>query len=360
MAENLTPEEQARLERLDALGAPSDATANIKWSGGKEKKISRRTWVTKNRETRLARARLDLLDAGYEEDARVLTTTRLNTAWQKLDQKMKGDYLAERSQAAAQEPAEKKKRLRRKDGDLFFFFSFFFPFLFFSSETSLSANRNLEIARSIGVRSALDEPEFGNPAIEGGDDPARDVVHGFSIDCELVDGESDPRTERLPLMGAIMVEANEYDPDASSVLIVRISAAGLNSRVEKPRKVSERTMDFRVVRNNKSDVASWLHAASSDVTEADLAEYRDNVGIMQQKKFGNHMGYTVLNTAFQALVPAVEEWVVTVSVLPPYMIGEVNDVIFLGDKLSIDVLASIPLTKDVPNVDKDPVIMLAK
>jgi hypothetical protein len=119
MSDVLTAEEQAR---IDALGAPQDVNANIKWGNGKWKKITRRTWTTKSPDVRLCRARLDLLNAKYEgceEDARLLTATRLNTAWQKIDEKERGDLMAERSTTAATQPAAKKQRLRKKDGTKF-------------------------------------------------------------------------------------------------------------------------------------------------------------------------------------------------------------------------------------------------
>ena len=92
-AKPLSPEEQ---KTLDALGPPHDANANIDWSQNKKwLKISRRTWTTKTPDMRLARARLDLFTAGFEEDARLLTNTRLYTAWQKLSTKERGDLMAE-------------------------------------------------------------------------------------------------------------------------------------------------------------------------------------------------------------------------------------------------------------------------
>ncbi len=125
--EGLTAEEQAR---ITALGAPLDASANIDWTHGQKfKKISRRTWTTKSPELRLARARLDLLNAGFEEDARLLTQTRMNTAWQKLSHEERGELIAERSAGAAAEAPSKKQRMRKKDGRKFRSARFFFFFL---------------------------------------------------------------------------------------------------------------------------------------------------------------------------------------------------------------------------------------
>jgi hypothetical protein len=118
--DSLSPEEQAR---VDALGPPRDANVNIDWGADKVKLISRRTWTTKNPELRVNRARLDLLNGAYQgcdEEARLLTPTRLNTAWQKLDKKTRGELMAARSTSAAgAEPVAKKQRLRKKDGTKF-------------------------------------------------------------------------------------------------------------------------------------------------------------------------------------------------------------------------------------------------
>ncbi len=130
--EGLTPEEKARIL---ALGPPKDPSANIEWVD-KLKLISRRTWTTKKPELRVALARLDLLNAGYAEEARLLTNTRLHTAWQRLGQdnkKEQGELMAARNQAAATEPVQKKQRKqqqRKKDGSKFRVFFFCAPWAF--------------------------------------------------------------------------------------------------------------------------------------------------------------------------------------------------------------------------------------
>lgn len=186
------------------------------------------------------------------------------------------------------------------------------------------------------------------------------VVLGFSIDVALSDGEVDPRTARRPLIGGVLVEANQFDPRASSVLVVRCSGAGLSSKVGFPSKVDERTMEFQVTRNNKRDVAEWIHASNPRVTEEDLATYRKESSDLLTNKFGNHMGYEVLNTAFRALVPSVECWIVTVKVLPPYMFGEIQDAVIVCDASSVDILAILPLIKETPSVDQLPAVLVAK
>jgi hypothetical protein len=356
MSDVLTAEEEARIK---ALGAPSDPNANIKWTdGNKVNKISRRTWTTKSPEVRLKRAQLDLLAAGLEEEARLLTGTRLNTAWQRLDQKVRGDLMAERSQTAATEPAAKKKRLRRKDGKR----NLLCPpcHLWCSERLTLAATSNLTIARSLGVKSGFEGDSDSNHASEAPSPALEQEVLGFSIDVVLSDADADPRIERRPLVGAVLVEANMFDPKAQSVLVVRCSGAGLASNVNKPVKVDERTVEFRIVRNNKPDVTSWIHANNQRVSEEDLAEYRSNAHDLLKNKYGNHMGYEVLNTAFQALVPRVEEWWVAVKVPPPYMFGELDDSILLCAQSQIDVLCTLPLVKETPNVDKSPAVLMAK
>jgi len=317
------------------LGAPQNPDANMKWGDGKVNKITRRTWTTKSPDVRLKRARLDLMTAGCEEDARLLTSTRLNTAWQKLPVKTRGELMAERSQTAATEPATKKKRLRKKD-----------------------ANVNLTVARSLGVRSAFDDSESNAPSDAAS--PSLEQALGFTIDVALSDNDVDARVERRPLVGAVLVEANQFDPLAQSVLVVRCSGAGLASKVDRPVKMDERTVEFRILRKNQPDVASWIHANNQGVSDEELVEYRNNARDLLKHKYGHHMGYEVLNTAFQALVPNVEEWSVTVKVLPPYMFGELDNSILFCDKSQIDILATLPLIKETPNVDKSPAVLMAK
>jgi hypothetical protein len=211
----------------------------------------------------------------------------------------------------------------------------------------------------LGVKSAFDaDGDSSNPPADA--IATEQAALGFSIDVALSDGELDPRTERRPLIGAVLVEANQFDPLASSVLVVRCSGAGLASKVEYPTKLDERTMQFQIIRYNKPDVAAWIHANNPRVTDDDLAQYRKESSDLLKNKFGNHMGYEVLNTAFRALVPNTEGWIVTVQVMPPYMFGEMDNAIIFCDKSQIDILATLPLIKETPNVDKVPAVVMAK
>ena len=208
------------------------------------------------------------------------------------------------------------------------------------------------------MRSAFDD-SYSHAGSEAAS-PSLEQALGFTIDVALSDIDADPRVERRPLVGAVLVEANQFDPLAQSVLVVRCSGAGLASKVEKPVKMDERSVEFRIVRMNKPDVASWIHANNQRVSEEDLVEYRNNARDLLKNKYGNHMGYEVLNTAFQALVPGIEEWSVVVKVLPPYMFGELDNSILFCDETQIDILATLPLIKETPNVDKSPAVLMAK
>lgn len=77
MMENLTPEEEAAVS-LVMQTPPTNPTATIDWTGDKWKAIKPRTWTAKNPENRLKLGKLDLITAGYPEDARLLTVSRLN------------------------------------------------------------------------------------------------------------------------------------------------------------------------------------------------------------------------------------------------------------------------------------------
>ena len=123
MMAELTEQEKARIAEL--MKQPCDENANIDWGDGKERRISSNTWAVKKPELRLARARLDLLNAGFPVDARLLTVSRLNGAWYKYGEKERGDLLAirnkEASSARAAGAESSPKRRRRKKGLLFFF-----------------------------------------------------------------------------------------------------------------------------------------------------------------------------------------------------------------------------------------------
>ena len=116
---DLTEQEKARLDEL--MKQPVDANANIDWGDGKERRISSNTWAVKKPELRLAQARLDLLNAGFSTDARLLTISRMNGAWYKYPEKERGDLLALRNKENVKVVAGESspKRQRRRKGDHF-------------------------------------------------------------------------------------------------------------------------------------------------------------------------------------------------------------------------------------------------
>lgn len=110
----LNPDDKALLERVLSQ-KPVMPAATIDWSGDKHKVIKTTTWEIPSMSERLAHAQLDLIKAGFEEDARLLTASKLNGCWStKFTQEEKNAMKAKRVPAkdAHREGAAVRKRPR--------------------------------------------------------------------------------------------------------------------------------------------------------------------------------------------------------------------------------------------------------
>ena len=233
------------------------------------------------------------------------------------------------------------------------------------ANTERAAKNNGAVARSIGVSPSIpfdgadaDGVADANDGLGGAGTPGglseMEQARGFTLNIVPDDVNEDPRTERRPLCGAVLVEAGQFDPHSTTVLIARVSSAGLGSKVEATRKVNERTVEVHVSRENKNDLVQQMKPKGA---EDELDTVRKDVEDTCTAKFGKHVDYEVLNTAFRALVPVNEGWTFSASVLPPYLIGDIKDVIMIRAGDWVDAMMIIPLIKEVPDKDEGPIIM---
>ncbi len=260
----------------------------------------------------------------------MLTSGRLNTAWQKLDGAERAKYLAARSQDAGKKRAKPSKDESKK-------------------ERVANAQANVDIARSLGLNGG-----------EGGDGDASNHLdeddlfgsRGFSVEA-VAEGSTDERVYSHPMTGAVLHESGTFD-SSSSILIVRVSSAGLTSQVGEPHKVDKMSLEIPVSRQNQPNFV--LQLAPTAAEEA-IVKRRGQLDDTLKRLYGDHMDFDVLDRAFKAMVPDTETWKIIVTIASPYMIGDMKKVLVCKAKNSVDAMVIIPLIREEPDSLERPVTM---
>ena len=158
-----------------------------------------------------------------------------------------------------------------------------------------------------------------------------------------------------PMCGAVLSEAATYDNKSKDVLIVRVSSAGLECSVGEPAKVDPHTVSIPVTRKNRPDFIYQLLPEASDMKRK---EATDKAEKLIKDKFGDHFDYSVLNAAFNAMVPQEESWMVEVTVKPPFRFANLKDCVMFKAPNAVDGLALFPLEKEAPHVEEKPQVVL--
>jgi hypothetical protein len=173
----------------------------------------------------------------------------------------------------------------------------------------------------------------------------------FQVEClaGADDDEGDEYTYREPMCGAVFSPAAHFDDSSKDLLIVRVSSAGLESEVGEPRKVDAYTVHIPVTRTNRDDfVHQLLPMASQQRREALIKETDQNL----RQAYGDHCSYSVLNRAFNALVPTRESWIICVRVKPPYVFAHMKGSMTFKAPNAVDAMVTFPLDKEEPKIDE--------
>ncbi len=221
-------------------------------------------------ESRVAAAKQDLIRSNYTPDAGMLTAGRLNTAWQKLDSAERAAYLAARSK----DTGKKRPKPSRDES---------------KKERVATAQTNIDIARSLGLNGG-----------EGGDLDASNPLEdddlfgsrGFSVEA-VAEGSTDERVYSHPMTGAVLHESGTFD-SSSSILIVRVSSAGLTSQVGEPHKVDKMSLEIPVSRQNQPNFVLQLAPTAG---EEAIAKRRGQLDDTLKRLYGDHMDFDVLDRA---------------------------------------------------------------
>lgn len=282
----------------------------------------------------MAAAKSDLVRAGYAADAGLLNAGRLNTAWQKLDAKAKSEYIAART-----EHGGKSKRVKSdKSGS--------------KRERAADAQANSEIARSLGLNGAPLGVSDGDGDGALGDDDDLFGSRGFTVEA-VAEGSTDERVYSHPMTGAVLHESGTFD-SSSSILIVRVSSAGLSSQVGEPKKVDKCTLEIPVSRQNQP---TFVQQLAPKAEQDAIVKRRNQLDITLKELYGQHMDFEVLDRAFKAMVPDTESWKILVTIGAPYMIGDMKKVLVCKAKNSVDAMVIIPLIREEPDVQERPITM---
>ncbi len=123
-----------------------------------------------------------------------------------------------------------------------------------------------------------------------------------------------------------------------------------------PNKVDERTMEVSIKRTNRPDMVFQLHP---EATEEQHGLAVTKIDTTLTTRFGQHCDYGVINAAFVAMAPPTESWIARIIVKPPFLLGDLKDVLVFTAKNAADVLIVIPLRTVTPvNQEKAQLINL--
>lgn len=207
----------------------------------------------------------------------------------------------------------------------------------------------MSVARSLGLGGGPIEEE---EAIDF-DEEERAAARGFSLDV-LSSPSPNVAIQTSPMCGGVLSEGAVYDAKSHTVIIIRVSSAGMESMVGMPVKVDEATFEIPVHRQNQTDFVTQL---MPDSPEEVTTQKREELNSKLQNLFGSHVDYDALNNAFKALVPETEKWTVQVTIEEPYIIGDVSKALVCKAKGAIDAMVIVPLEKFIPSADQHPQVL---
>lgn len=162
-----------------------------------------------------------------------------------------------------------------------------------------------------------------------------------------------------PNVSAVLIETTVFDEEQSSFLIVRVPAAGEGAVVEAPQYVPDPTglatvATVRVTRSNPPDALRAILPKLN--TMAKQQRFREKLEL--SRRYGQHMTYQVLNSAYQAMAPQEEGWTVRIMVNSPFHFGDIENVTVVTSSGARDSLMIFPLEREQPEaLQKKPRIL---
>ena len=175
-------------------------------------------------------------------------------------------------------------------------------------ERAAEVRQFLGVASDLGLRASEPKDERMDGVVGGG------WIKKFEVTAIVTDIVGAAQNERQadlayahPMVGAVLIEKAEFDPDASSVLVCRVPSAGLTCRLGLPTRISDHVIHVDVERENRADIVTHLVPDPNAVPE-NLERKKARTDQSLIKKYGAHINYQVGNYAFKTIVPKVETW----------------------------------------------------
>lgn len=191
--------------------------------------------------------------------------------------------------------------------------------------------------------------------------PSIDIVEDLLLFSLRVEQDSNTNEDPTPgdfdrqiLCSGMVVEGGRFDVNSSDVFLLRVSGAGVDAHVGAPVRTSDKSFCVPVSRTNQRDLILLL---KGDIGEGDLQQARDDVDSKLKAKFGNHVGYDVINTAYASLVRAQDTWTVYVEVKEPFSVGDTNGIVMLRGGAQSESIIIVPLLKERPEIAQEPTII---
>ena len=150
-------------------------------------------------------------------------------------------------------------------------------------------------------------------------------------------------TQSSPNVSAVLIEASVFDEQQTSVLVVRVPAAGAGAEVGPPSYETAMgelptVATIRVLRRNPDDA---IQAILPELMPRQQWRFKEKLDLSRQ--YGKHMTYAVLNAAYQAMALQMEGWTMHVVVYPPFYFGDVSHVTMIKATGDHDSLMIFPL-----------------
>jgi hypothetical protein len=327
-------------------GAKKNPAYKIDWKqGNKWGVISQETWAQPG--DRLARAKGDLIKAGFHGDAEHLTEERLNNAWK---------YVPDPQQAEVKKlrlTDKKQKRKERLSGKAPNFASAVRVFAHFAPKKKKKKKKKKKTHSRPRVENKRNHcPGTGLTKTSKGQDDEVEAEEGdegnfFSLECVLgedADFGDDDIVRDSPLYGGVFVEKQRFEGKMTNLLVVLCRTVGSKSAIGRPMRVNATTVRIPVTRSNEPSFVQQLLPENATADNVKVLEQEIERGL--QEAFGAHCDISLLNNAWGALVPKEEKWYIEAQVRGPFKFRRLEECRVFHSKGSIDAFAVFPLEKD--------------
>lgn len=247
-------------------------------------------------------------------------------------------------------------------------FSPFFCEISLANNTEAARN-NLAVAKSLGLKGEDDNDMILEEGEEDKEQVALSNLELLKFEVASVidsrfssfgnENQDEPCVMAHPHHGCVLVKRWRFDELTSDALFGRLPGYGARSEVDDPFFPDPthpvRCVSVPVRRENATDLVEQVMPNSQ---QERIATKRDEISALVKNALGQHVGYEVINRAYQAMSPPQEQWNIEFRVKPPYYFKSIEKCIVLKSGTS-DCLIIFPLATEEPEaVEKKAKVVL--